>query len=594
MTARLWLDRASDSGHRARQTGARAVAWAVVTAAVLFPTPQPGSAQSSLVPVQHPVYEWLHRQRILGNTPTYRLEMRPLSRGQVRAHLARIDSLGAADPAALADFDRSHLETYLREFSPVGSDAGARATVLPAGDAVSGGDGLGARARAWVRGYREPHLYAFADSTRSFVLDAWGSWGRVSGSEADGTFATLRDEKGLRAYADFLGHFGMHLEAGNLAGHGSDAAVRYDPRYNKTFEAVVQGKSNSTYVEASASARWGPLAFSIGHGGMQVGPGRRTSLMLSRDASTFDWLRLDADFGKFRYTAVHGSLASDVEFGQIVFPDDTVRTNYAGARWLAIHRFDVQPIEQLRLGFTEMLTYSARPTDYAYLNPVAPLFFSELDSGDRDNAVWVFDATVRPVDRVELYGTLFIDDLVTFGDIFNSGPEVDVDRAFDLGVDAALPYGLEAGLRYVRIEPWVYTHWQRLNTLDQRGFPLGHPLGPNATSREAHVRAWLPLRGYVGLSVAQSKKGLNPLDADGNVRVNVGGDLEMGALTSEQGNYGLFESADLQEFRTLGFEAGFEPIRGVRVGVEYGRRTQTAGTRMPDFDFLGVRLRYGM
>lgn len=583
------------SDHRPgpRSTALRAATAVTVLAVVLVVAPPALVAQTSFVPVQHPVYEWLHRQRILGHTPSYQLEMRPISRQQVLDHLLRVDSIGRTDAGALDGPDRAYLETYLAEFSRIGSPRSRTATILPGQDGVAGGDGLGERLGAWVHGRRDPYLYAFADSTRAFAMGAWGSWGRVSGSEAGTDFASLRDEKGIRMFADFLGHLGVHLEAGNLVGHSGDVAVRYDPLYNKTFEAVVQKKSNSIFVEASARASWGPVAVGIGHGGLQVGPGRRTSLLLSRDASTFDWVRLDLDLGPVTYTAVHGSLASDVEFGQIVFPDDTVRTNYAGERWLAIHRFDVRPHERLRLGFTEMLTYSARPTDYAYLNPVSPLFFSELDSGDRDNAVWVFDGTVRPVDAVELYGTLFIDDLVTFGDIFSTGPEVDVDRAFDVGVDAALPRGLEAGLRYVRIEPWVYTHWQRLNTLDQRGFPLGHPLGPNATTMEARVGAWLPLRGYVGLSLARSKKGLNQVDENGNVIENVGGDIEVGGFGPEQGNYGLFENADLQELRTLGFEAGFEPIRGVRLTLQYQKRTQLVGDRMPDYDIFGVGVRYG-
>ncbi len=580
------------------RTAIRSAAALIITLAITLAsglaTPTAASAQSSLVPVQHPVYEWLHRQRILGYVPDFQLEMRPISRNQVFGHLMRVDSIIGSGDSALDDFDRTHLQTYIREFARIGSPESVTTSFLGGDEAIAGSGGFVDRFREWLGNYREPHLYAFADSSRAFAIDGWGSVGRISGSEAGTSFSSFRDEKGIRAYADFLGHFGLHLEAGNLAGHSGDPAVRFDPLYNKTFEAVVQQKSNSTYVEASASARLGPVALSIGHGGMQVGPGRRTSLLLSRDASTFDWIRLDLDFKKFTYTALHGSMASDVEFGQIVFPDDTVRTNFAGARWLAIHRFDFRPTDRVRLGFTEMLTYSARPTDYAYLNPIAPLFFSELDSGDRDNAVWVFDGTVRPIDGVEVYGTLFIDDLVTFGDIFNSGPEVDVDRAFDVGIDAALPYGVEAGLRYVRIDPWVYTHWQRLNTLDQRGFPLGHPLGPNATTREAHIGTWLPLRGYVGLSLAQSKKGLNPVDANGDLIENVGGDLELGALTADQGNFSLFENSDLQEFKTIGFEAGFEPVRGVRFDLQYQKRTQSVGDRMPEYNYMTVRVRYIM
>ena len=558
----------------------RSASWPVLGAAPL-------AAQSSLVPVQHPVYDWLHRQRVEGRIPAYRSEFRPMTRAQVHGFLVELD--GNAD---LGAFDRTWLRTLLAEFGT--PDAETSVTAIPA-DSNVGGDGRFAdRVRRIFTSGLEKHVWATTDEERTLVLDAWGSIGRTSGEDENGSFANLRDEKGIRMWGDILNHFGFHLEAGNLSSQSGRQAVLYDPLYNKTFESVVQEKGNALYVEASATARWGPAALHIGRGGLQVGTGGAESLTLSRDASTFDWIRLDLDFDRVVYSALHGSLASDVEFGRIVFPGDTVLTNYAKERWLALHRFDFRLTDRVRFGFGEMITYSARPTDYAYLNPVAPLFFSELDSGDRDNAVWILDGTVRPIDRIEVSGTVFIDDINSIKQIFSSDAKENVDRAFDFGVDAALPYGVHAGVRWVRIEPWVYTHWQRLNALEQRGFPLGHPLGPNAESRSATLEAWLPYRTRLALSVSQSKKGLNPIDANGNVIDNAGGDVTLGANGPEPIILDLFENADVHEFRTFSFEAATEPARAIRFSLRYERREATVGTRIPDRNLLHFGVRYGM
>ena len=83
--------------------------------------------------------------------------------------------------------------------------------------------------------------------------------------------------------------------------------------------------------------------------------------------------------------------------------------------------------------------------------------------------------------------------------------------------------GWDFGARFVKIEPFVHTHFQQLNALELRGFPLGHSLGPNADRKSLRFRKWLPGRGWLAATVSWTRKGLNPIDADGEVVENVGG-----------------------------------------------------------------------
>jgi hypothetical protein len=538
-------------------------------------------AQASLVPAQHPVYEWLHHQRILGHVQEFSYETRPLSRGQLEEHLRELQGLGDT----LSSTDRSLLSAYWQEFSVDELRVGAESTLL------AGPESVGNRLRDFFGGAGEPHIFARYDSTYNYAVGGFWSHGYLTVNDGEDSYQTQLNEKGVRAYGTFSNAFGVHVEAGNMGALEDARGLRLIPLYAKSHDVVTANKGNALYFEAMASAEFGVVSAHIGHGSLQYGPGLGESLSLSENASTYDWIRLNLNTRHFRLTSLHADLSSQANRGIILLPSDTVETRYATSRWMAFHRMEVLPFPTLSIAFSELLTYSARPTDYSYLNPISPLFFSELDNGDRDNALWVLDAVWRPFPRTELYAVLLADDLQGLGDIWAPDKgEPDTDRAYDLGASVVLPLGLEVSGRYLRLEPFVYTHWQQFNTFEQRGFPLGNSLGPNAEQLGLRVRKWLPWRGWVDLSFSQTTKGLNPLNPDGTLQKNVGGNLLLG-----DGNTGfrLFEEADRQEYSLLGLEGAIEPWRGLLFTVRYQRRTPSLGDRVTDRNFLDFRLKFG-
>ena len=182
-----------------------------------------------------------------------------------------------------------------------------------------------------------------------------------------------------------------------------------------------------------------------------------------------------------------------------------------------------------------------------------------------------------------------IDDLKGFKSIFEDKATVDDDVAMNFGATVALPYASQFGIGYTRIEPFVYTHWQRLNTFDQRDRSLGHYLGPNADELEFRLKKWLPYRAWVQLAYRNVRKGYNPTDENGEI-INVGGDLLDG---SKNLGYKMFQGSNKNRWGEIELSAQAEPWRGLVVSANIYDRNVFDGSDQNDFRMVDLRIRFG-
>lgn len=573
---------------------ARVAALAVV-AGLLAPALMSSAleAQISLVPAQHPVYDWLYHQRVLGNIHRFSYEAQPLSRGTITSYLVRLD----ARRDRLGSHDRELLRQFLQELSPEGMEEAAEQNLF------KGEGNVFQRAIRNFKEQKEPHLYAYTDSAYSYAIDVFYGQRYLSAEDGEGTFNTVLVEKGVRGFASFYDHFGLHMEVGNLSAQSDRRGLFFDPLYDKTFSVVEEERGNSNYFEAMTSLEYGVISAHVGHGALRYGAGFGDPLILSQDASKFDWIRLNLDLNVFRYTVLFGNPTADTDDGILILEGDTVSTRLAPKRWLAMHRFEFLPGDRLKIAFTEMVMQSGRSLDLAYVNPVSPIFLSELDNETRDNVMWILEATWRLVPGLEVHGALLVDDASVFGNIFRGRREGECtsevrdgcnpDRAFDIGATGSLNSGWDVSVGYQRIEPWVYSHFQRLNAFEQRGFGFGNQLGPNSDQVRVQVRKWLPRRAWVRAWLATTRRGLNPVDGNGEVTNNVGGDILLGSRPRASGEIGFLEGADVHKYREIGIEGVIEPWRGIKLSVRYELRDITQGTRLPDRDLFDIRLTIG-
>ncbi|MSR05799.1 MAG: hypothetical protein EXR93_01825 [Gemmatimonadetes bacterium] len=534
--------------------------------------PQGLGAQSSLVPVDHPVYEWLHHQRVLGNAPSYSYENLPLTRGQIAEVMAPMHGLGAIDSILRVRYTTEFaLDTaFLRH--PVTLVQGRDSTI-----------GKTIRQKILlVFSQREPHFLAWGDATTNIIVDH--RWGSGYTAITDG-IAKIDDSFGqssIRAYATVDRRLGFHLEWVNPFG---SQTLRYHPQWGKTRDAIA-GLGSTIFAQGFASWNHRPFGFDIGTGTVRMGLGARESVILRQDSPNITWLRLRFETKVIRYTFLHGSLdAPTVEVPAPGIPGGL--SSVSPARWIAVRRFELRPWPWISAAFTEALTYSNRGVDFAYLNPVFPLRLAEFDTGDKDDPIWFMDGILRPARGIELYATLGIDDMYSLADIFRltgnrSNADLTTKLLYQAGLSAAVRTGTEVQAEYERVDPFFYTHKYPLNTFEERGFPLANDLGPNADEWWLGLKQWVPWRGWVRGSVRFVRHGLNVEDASGLIVQDVGG-----SITSRHLNQRIvFLAGDLHRWHGLGLQMGFEPWPGIALRLDYERRIVTLGNRIPNRSVL--------
>jgi hypothetical protein len=252
------------------------------------------------------------------------------------------------------------------------------------------------------------------------------------------------------------------------------------------------GGSETYYDATEAYLNWGTEWINVTFGKDKVswGPGRKTNLLLSDNAPSFDQLRIKTRIGNSsQFTYLVGKLhpASDLR-------GDTLYTTPIGwtrltiePKWIAAHRFEYALTSWLLLSVSEAVIWGERGLDAAYLNPLYFLYSAQHDGGDRDNVAMSGDFIVRLPFRSLFYGALLIDDMkiskLGKGDVGNK-----IGILAGLFSTDILYRNLDIGLEYTRLEPYVYSHFFPINTYSNWNSSLGSDLLPNSDRLELSIR----------------------------------------------------------------------------------------------------------
>ena len=127
-------------------------------------------------------------------------------------------------------------------------------------------------------------------------------------------------------------------------------------------------------------------------------------------------------------------------------------------KYFAAHRVSFSIGGAVDLGAQEMVIYSNRSPDLAYLNPLAFIESFQRSRGERDNVFWAVDAQLHIIPNVELHGTMLYDDL-NVPDLFS---DLWSDRyAWQAGLTYVDPFtvsDVSLAVEYTRVEPYVFSH----------------------------------------------------------------------------------------------------------------------------------------
>ena len=326
------------------------------------------------------------------------------------------------------------------------------------------------------------HLYNYSDTLFSFVVDpvlgisiSKGVYHRFNGAKLYGEIGEL---------IGFSFHFHDNLESGEnideTKANTSTTGINIVRRYNKNIEY--------SDIRAMIGTKWKWGSFAIGKDYVNWGMGQRSKLILSSKAPSFPFIRLDinpTDWLRFYY--MHGWLQSDILDSSRSYNTriSTMQRNIFREKYIATHLVSVSLLKNLNISFGESIIYSDMSPNLLFLNPL--LFYRAVDHylttkeiGDGNNSQIFFNADYRAFNAVEVYGSLFIDEINT-DKIFNDAESRNqLGYTFGLIINSPVQSDLTFITEYTKILPWVYSNFVQTQTYESDGNLLGHYIGQNA------------------------------------------------------------------------------------------------------------------
>lgn len=520
-------------------------------------------SQTEHAPVQHPVYQFLLRAEARGLLPHFSLSSLPLQRQEIIAALTQIRSA----ESRLSHEEVSTLELYETEFE-IKKRSNAVVIYSPSDSAQV----LSQR----MFGSDEKFIYRYKDSTANINISPLGSFEAFaqsgSGKKQNAQLGTL----GARISGSVGSSLGYYLQATNSALFGGDKSlVLQNEKYKQNIKFAELG-SDMDFSESHIRFQSDWFYAVIGRETQLLGAGLRQKLFISETSPAFDALSLGARFSNFEYRFTHASL--------LALPESVVEAGfntYIPYKFAAMHRFALKP-SWGEVAFWEGIIYSDRFPDLAYLNPLS--FFKSLEHAlrDRDNSIMGMDGTVRIFDGLQLKGTFLLDDIIfsKIGTGFWSNK-----TAWNISISAALPFNLDVGFEYSRIEPYTYSHFNTRNSYTNDGKMLGSYLLPNSDAFVVQTNYWFGGRYPVFLNCFFMRHGENVYNENGELLKNVGADP---LITRRPPDFETGRPADPETVtfldgilkKTFGLEVGggVELARGFNLKALYRLTNSGSGT----------------
>ena len=363
-----------------------------------------------------------------GITGGFHRQTAPLSRAEIVEIIAQAEARIQRGAVVASAIDRQLLEKLKREFR----------------EEIAGTQGLAINALPQLRATTEKIAPAI-ESAFQYTI------GKVD----------RRAAPRLTLYSEFEG---QNFERRPL--DGKTAEQRFEP-WHRARGYIIDfkrsyGQINSRHLDLLVGRDW-----------LVWGASRFKTVGISDNSPPFDQIRLTGRLGKrLKATAFTTQLNS-------TWYDDG-KKRYLAKRYMSGHRLDYQLNDRVEIGVAEWVLYGgdAQTVEWKYANPVTFYYALQYNAKADDNMMFAFDAAIRPIDGVRLYGEWLIDD-IQYVPTSNDPNAV----AWLLG-GTWYPRGLERHLgihgEYARVNRWAYTHLVPDNQFTHFGYVIGHPIGTDS------------------------------------------------------------------------------------------------------------------
>lgn len=536
----------------------RRTAWPLMaTLAVILFLLTSAMSQSTYVPLNHWAYDYLERLETRRVLPAVLNATRPLSRMEIARCLVNVhqqlDALNQVEQEQLnflnIDFKEElagllgHLTPDPNRIQRIRNHKYVQ-KVLP--KIIYQND------RNFLN-WREGRFQLFFDP----IIYRQGSYSRTDSSERIGR--RFQDSNGLRLWGNWDHYLGFFIDIRDSKEWGTQPYKLGNYTLPRLGFVRATSPDFIYHDETVAYLKIGFKNFQLTFGKFSNywGSGHTGSLILSDYATSYDQLKLEFIFNRFKFTSLYAQLIDYEEHEQDILQPK---------KYFAAHRLEFLPWRWLGLGLSETVIFNGRSFEPAYLNPVMFFRSAEHYLGSPDNMMMGLDFKITAIRNLKFYGELLIDDITTTKlgtDWYGNKLGYSVGTCW---VDPIRINNLDLRVEYTRIRPYVYSHENSLSYTHYASL-LGHPLGPNSDDLFLEAKYRFSRSAWLALLSEFRRHGANPADR------NVGGDMHqphgygdnldtkfLTGILEQSNSYGLNFSYELFEgcYFQMGYQFSFD------------------------------------
>lgn len=435
-------------------------------------------SQSQNVPLDHWAYAFLDRLQTRGLYVSEDFDTRPYSREAMAEIIVQISEKVKKDSTLLSPVEWQRFEQLKGDFYE---------------ELRAHNPGVTVRQNEY-----EPHLFTYRNEDIDVRADGLLGHQRkfFTGDAIDHSIPKSLSYVGLSLRVDIKKSMAIYAEERSFFLSDTDS-LKADV-FNPSVGIPITGRSAfggavTDNATAYAVFRLPWFDLEVGRDLVEWGPGARGNLILSRNSNVYDLFKLDFRFKKFKFESFHAFLNSDE------------------SKYLVGRRIEVRPFDTLQLAISETAVYGNRSVEFLYINPFVPITVAERHLGNKDNNMISFDGTVFIKNRVKLYTEILLDDFSFAENLFHNF----VNKwGVMLGANWIDPFGLEnTDFRFelTRIQPFVYTHREPINTYSNYDNVMGHWLGPDADDWYFEISHQFHKNLRLGSAWEQRRRGNNDI-----------------------------------------------------------------------------------
>lgn len=510
-------------------------------------------SQVETINSNHPVYDFLQQMYVKGVLKNYSNVLLPKSRNEILSYLLEIKS----NQDNLSTVEKNFLSNMIEKIKYKHENDLNILHNFPNHFFNN------------VTKYYQKHLYYYDDSLLTFTIDPVLEAKYISSTEYN-SHSTLINFGGY-AKGSYNNWFGFLLKGTNGIVTGNRNVARIDQRVEQSYTFNKTGINFFDETEGYARFHSKILNFELGRERILFGNGYINKLYLSNNPQTFDFIKLDLKYKRVSYNFIHGWL---VQKPQITYIDSLIgNVKNKNSKYIAISRLGYSPLDKINLGISQIIVYSGRPFEAAYINPFLFWESAQRSMNDLDNSYLALDASYLISNGISSSCSIMFDDIDfkrLFSGEWNSSKNSLTFQINFMLTSPILPDNMTLETEYTQVRPFMFSHpgiGESL-TYTNNGYLLGIDLQPNSILYGIKVNYMFNESLNFSVSYKLQLHGENIYDSQGNLIKNVGSNV-FENLTQYSSEFVRILDGKIIKKNTLDLNLNYELLYGFYLYLNY-------------------------